>query len=127
MNFRLTLFILIAFLMFTASCDRDRNNPGWDFFPDMFYSKAYETNTANPVLKNGMTEQTPVEGTIPRGMIPFQYAKTKEGMELAGKELVNPLVNTTQNLQRGKEVYDVFCIHLFHYPPVSEALRSLNE
>lgn len=111
MNFRLTLFILIAFLMFTASCDRDRNNPGWDFFPDMYYSKAYETNTTNPVLKDGMTEQTPVEGTIPRGIIPFQYPNTKEGMELAGKEMINPLKNTAQNLQRGKEVYSIFCVH----------------
>ena len=42
MNFRLTFFILLALVMFSVSCDRDRNNPGWDFFPDMYYSKAYE-------------------------------------------------------------------------------------
>jgi mono/diheme cytochrome c family protein len=76
-------------------------------------------------------------------MIPFQYAKTKEGMELAGKELVNPLVNTTQNLQRGKEVYDVFCIHChgekgdgkgflhtsgkYIYPPASLVSKKMTE
>lgn len=111
MNFRLTFFILAAILMLTVSCDRDRNNPGWDFFPDMYYSKAYETHTANPALKGGITDLSPVEGTIPRGMVPYQYSNTKEGMEKAGKELVNPLTETERNLERGKEVYNIFCLH----------------
>ncbi len=39
---------LVLFSMSLSSCNRDRNNPGWDYFPDMFYSTAYETYSKNP-------------------------------------------------------------------------------
>lgn len=105
--------VTLSFLVLISaiSCDRDRNNPGWDFFPDMFYSHAYETNTPNPVFKNGQTQQVPVAGTIPIGMIPFQYPNSNEGMILAGKELTNPYKYSGENITRGNQVYNSFCIH----------------
>ncbi len=110
MRIRLIPIILLV-LIASASCDRDRNNPGWDFFPDMFYSNAYETNTENPVFENGLTQQMPPEGTIPRDVIPFQYPNTKEGMVQAGMELINPVEASEENLERGKKAYDVYCVH----------------
>jgi len=102
---------MLAFLfMNLLACDRDRNHPGWDYFPDMFYSTAYETNSPNPNFKDGMTMRTPVEGTVSREFTPFGYTNDPESRIKAGKELVNPFLATQENISRGREVYTTFCI-----------------
>ena len=104
---RILLFFLLANIY---SCNRDRNNPGWDYFPDMFYSTAYETYSKNPNFENGMTMRVPVPGTIPRDFIPFEYTNDPESRIKAGKELVNPFILTPESLTRGKLIYTTFCI-----------------
>jgi mono/diheme cytochrome c family protein len=104
------IFILLIAGMIFASCNRGANDPGWDYFPDMFYSPAYQTWSDNPVLEDGKTMQPPVEGTIPRNMIPFQYERTDEDRERAGQELVNPFPATAQVVERGSQVYSVYCM-----------------
>jgi hypothetical protein len=99
--------LLIAVL---ASCDRTRSSTGWDYAPDMYYSEAYETNTPNPNFEDGLTMRTPVKGTIPRDMIPFDYEKTDEDRIRAGKELVNPIEVSEKSLERGAKAYEIFCI-----------------
>ena len=102
--------LLVFFLVNLAACNRDRNNPGWDYFPDMFYSTAYETNTKNPNFENGMTMRVPVAGTIPRDFIPFEYANDPESRKKAGEELVNPFLRGPETLSRGKLIYTTFCL-----------------
>jgi mono/diheme cytochrome c family protein len=102
--------IFICLLASFASCNRDRNNPGWDYFPDMFYSTAYETNTKNPNFEDGMTMRVPVSGTVPRDFTPFEYTSEPESRILAGKELVNPFLKSSETLSRGKAVYTTFCL-----------------
>jgi mono/diheme cytochrome c family protein len=92
------------------SCDRNRNNPGWDYFPDMFYSTAYESFTKNPNFSDGMTMRVPPEGTVPRDFTPFEYTLDPESRIKAGKELVNPVPETADALAAGKKVYTTFCI-----------------
>ena len=99
--------ILLVFLF--ISCDRNRNKPGWDYFPDMFYSTAYETFTKNPNFKDGMTMRVPVEGTVPRDFTPFNYTIEEKSRIQAGLELVNPVTATDETLLKGKEVFSVFC------------------
>ena len=99
--------ILLVFLL--NGCDRSRNNPGWDYFPDMFYSTAYESYTKNPNFKDGMTMRVPVPGTIPRGYTPFNYTIDEESRIRAGIELINPESPTAEALIRGKNVYTTFC------------------
>jgi mono/diheme cytochrome c family protein len=101
-----TVFLLVNLY----SCNRDRNNPGWDYFPDMFYSMAYETNSKNPNFENGMTMRVPVPGTVPRDFIPFEYTNDPESRIKAGKELVNPVLTSPEALLRGKAIYTTFCI-----------------
>jgi mono/diheme cytochrome c family protein len=101
---------LVCLLVNLYSCDRDKNNPGWDYFPDMFYSTAYETNSKNPNFKDGMTMRVPVAGTVPRDFTPFEYSNDPESRIRAGKELVNPVLVTPEALSRGKTVYTTFCI-----------------
>jgi mono/diheme cytochrome c family protein len=106
--FRSVLLVLMAVILF--GCDRDRNNPGWDYFPDMFYSTAYESFTKNPNFKDGMTMRTPAEGSIPRDFTPFEYTLEPESRIKAGKELVNPFSATTEATARGKKIYSTFCV-----------------
>ncbi len=100
--------MLLSISLFCA-CDRTRYKPGWDYFPDMFYSTAYETYTPNPVFEDGKTMRTPVEGTISRGFIPFYYTINPEDRLRAGKEMVNPYDSSSDILMRGHKVFDAFC------------------
>jgi cytochrome c5 len=103
-------FLIPAIIVF-GCCNRSRNNPGWDFFPDMSYSTAYETYTKNPNFSDSMTMRVPVPGTVPRGFIPFGYTIDPESRIKAGKELLNPFSADTSVLSRGKTVYSTFCIN----------------
>jgi mono/diheme cytochrome c family protein len=97
-------------LLTSISCDRDRKHPGWDFFPDMAYSDAYETYTPNEIFADGKTNQAPVEGTVSRDAMPFAYGTSTEERARAGRELANPLGPNEENLDRGKKVYEGFCM-----------------
>ncbi len=133
-------------LLLIAACDRTRTSTGWDYMPDMYYSEAYETYAPNENFENGLNMRTPVEGTIPRGMVPFPYEKTDEDRILAGKELTNPVPFNQANMEAGKDAYQVFCISChgekgagqgnlytsqrYPYPPaslVNEKVRQLPD
>lgn len=104
------VMLLLLMLVF-SSCDRNRNHPGWDFFPDMFYSEAYESYTPNPNLKDGKTMSMPVEGSIARGDVPFLYTIDDAERVRAGLELKNPFAEDSQAFERGKEVFTAFCMN----------------
>ncbi len=103
-------FIALLMVAAVVSCDRDRKNPGWDYFPDMAYSNAYETYSPNEIFADGKTNQSPVEGTISRDALPFAYGTSTGERTRAGRELTNPFDQTEDNLTRGKQVYKVFCL-----------------
>lgn len=136
------LFILVIF----SSCDYNRRTTGWDYAGDLINSPAYESYTTNPNFADGKTMQPPVEGTIPRGFMPYPYLKTDEDRSLAAKTLVNDLENSSENLERGKVAYGIYCMHChgekgdgqgslfvnkkFNYPPgnlLNEKMRANPE
>lgn len=140
--------IILAAFAFTAivSCDRTRSSTGWDYMPDMYYSNAYESYTANPNFGDNLTMRTPVEGTVPREMVPFPWEKTDEDRIAAGAALVNPWEVNSENLERGSQAYGIFCLschgtagdgqgHLYTserypYPPaslVNEKVKALKD
>jgi hypothetical protein len=100
---------ILLFSSFLYSCDRNRNNPGWDYFNDMAYSASYQTYSTNPNYPDKMTMRAPVEGTIPRDFIPFGYTIDPESRIKAGKELLNPFKPDSVVISRGKKVYTIFC------------------
>lgn len=106
--FIMTTAISVSVIML-SSCDRTRVQKGYEYFPDMAHSLAYETYAPAPAMKNGITMQMPVSGTIPRGIIPYQFPATPEGRLQAAKELISPFEPTASNLARGKEQYRIFC------------------
>ncbi len=101
-----SLSLIILFLM---SCNHDNNDTGYAYMPDMAYSYAFETYGSSPNFSDSITMLTPVEGTIPREMIPYQYEKTFEDQQRAGQELINPFETNKENLIRGKEQYIIYC------------------
>lgn len=105
--FLITIVLSMAF----SSCDRSRNDKGYEYFPDMAHSWAYETYSENPVYEDGKTMQPVPGGTVPRGKIPYQYPGTFEGRDRAAKELKNPFEPTAETIKRGKQQYDIFCLN----------------
>jgi len=48
---------------------------------DMYDPVPYDTYTANPVFEDGITAQLPVEGTIARGKVVYDYPDSEEGYQ----------------------------------------------
>jgi mono/diheme cytochrome c family protein len=106
----ISLLVLTCTGIILTSCDRHKNMRGYDFIPDMVYSQAYETYSANPNFKDSVTMRVPVYGTIPIGFVPFHYTIDSLSRAKAGKELVNPFLPTDDVLARGKLIFTTFCI-----------------
>ncbi len=106
----LKITIALAFLVLLSSCWSDKTKPNYQYMPDMYKSVGYETYTQNPNYANGMTTQSPTEGTIARGKVPYEYENTSEGYETAKSSLKNPLELDEANLENGKKMYDIYCI-----------------
>lgn len=102
-----------ALTLLLMSCNHDRNQPGYAYMPDMYYSEAYEAFTKNPLFKDSLTMQAPVKGTIARGHYPpYPYkAKSADDQKLAGLELINPVPSSPEALAKGKEQYEIFCMN----------------
>ena len=107
-NGTLVLFLAVLFL---GSCNNKKNHPGYEYFPEMTYSRSFQTYSENPNFVDSATMRNPVEGTVPREMIPFQYKKTNEDRSAAGVKLHNPVDSTMQNINKGKFLYESFCLH----------------
>lgn len=57
-------------------------------------------------FSDGKAMRTPIEGTVARGNMPYQF---KGDPESAGKYLKNTLLPTEENLDLGKKKYDIYC------------------
>lgn len=100
-----------AAISLIASCSKDPKKPGLEYMPDMYRSPSYEVYSGNPIFKDSLTMQKPVDGTIPRGYEFFHYPNTPEGYEAAGHDLKNPFEVNAANLEKGKALYTIFCMH----------------
>ena len=92
-----------------CSCDRNRNMPGYDFMPDMMYSQAFEAYTENPVFSDSITQQVPVYGTMPRGLVAFRYDVLPENRLLAGQTMLSEEQMVMKNVFEGKKLFTTFC------------------
>lgn len=97
--------------MALQSCGADGNHPGYEYMPNMYRSPSYEAYSDNPVFENGITSQTPVKGTIPRGFIPFEFENSLEDYLRAGEELESTFVLDAKIIDEGKQLYEMFCKH----------------
>ena len=101
-----------------TSCSKhDENSPGVEYMPDMYRSPSLETNSFS-VIKNAdgtmdtvQSNRIPVAGTIARGFMPYPFANTPEGNELAKTNGHNPLERNDKNTKDGEELYGKYCVH----------------
>ena len=99
--------LVIAVVLVAVSCNKS-TAPNYQFMPNMYESAGYETY-GEAVFPNGIEAQLPAEGSIPRGYVPFDIENSTEGYDLAKTTLMSPLDSTTIDLNRGKELYDIYC------------------
>lgn len=103
------LAAVCGILLLGTSCDRTRNDKGYEYFPDMAHSLTYETYAENPAMPDNHAMRLPAENTISREIVPYPYPGTPEGRIQAAAELKNPLEPTAENISKGKELFKVFC------------------
>tara|TARA_R110002073_G_scaffold40547_5_gene115240 strand:- start:390425 stop:391012 length:588 start_codon:yes stop_codon:yes gene_type:complete len=114
----LTVVVLVVIL---ASCqDKTKRQLQYMADTDMYSPVSYETYAADTIFKNGMSAQLPVEGTIARGNVPYDYEFSEAGYQLAKDSLKSPLWEkapmdsiyrvSDATLERGKYLYGIYCV-----------------
>lgn len=104
------LFILCSLLFILHSCTSDPLSPGVEFMPDMYRSPSYETYSLNSMYPDSMAARKPVEGTIPRGFMPYMLADNNEDYAKADSIKMPAELNSPVNTEEGKRLYGIFCI-----------------
>ncbi|MBE7640743.1 MULTISPECIES: c-type cytochrome [Salegentibacter] len=101
----IVLFLVGGVVMSCADSDK----PNYQYMPDMYKPVGYETYGEYDIFENGQEAKLPVEGTIPRGWMPYDYEDSPEGLANAKANLNNPLPYTEDNLNEGKALYTIYC------------------
>ena len=109
----LNVFLLVA-LMVSVSASwlltANPARPNFEFIPEMAHAPRYNAFAPNPNFPNGATLQRPEPGTIPRGLMPLDYAATPQDALRAGEELHSPIAPGSQRAgERGAFVFANFC------------------
>jgi mono/diheme cytochrome c family protein len=94
---RASKIFLAALVVWAAGCTK-HSKPNFIYMPDMYYSPAIKAQKE--------LARMPVEGTVPRGYVPYHFTSPEE----AGKALINPLPNSRAVLLRGQTVFNTYCI-----------------
>jgi mono/diheme cytochrome c family protein len=96
--------VLLAALLISIGLNlaigRRVSRPNFEYFPDMARTARYNAFQPNTNFPDGMTQRTPVSGTIPRGLPPLPPGATPE----------NPFGSIPQTaVERGAVVFASFC------------------
>ncbi|MDG3583071.1 MULTISPECIES: c-type cytochrome [Galbibacter] len=110
--------IVLGVATLVASC-HNKSTPNYQYMPNMYEPVSYETYQETGAFRNGKEGQLPVEGTIARGHMPYEYPNTLEGHDLAKANLKNPLpfeayrnadsTVTDEYLKKGEELFNIYC------------------
>ncbi|NNK81814.1 MAG: cytochrome c [Flavobacteriaceae bacterium] len=100
--------VLVMLVSMVVSC-KSNDKPNYQFFPNMYESPSYETYGEYDIFSDEQSALLPAEGTLARGHSFFEYKNTNEDYERAKAELTNPLEESEINLEKGKELYTIYC------------------
>jgi cytochrome c553 len=109
----LKITVVFGMIVSFSSC-KDNSKPNYQYMPNMYESVAYETNSESdafnsPTGLKGKVGQINPNGTIKRGFEPYDYPNTTEGYEAAKSNLKSPLEQSQVDLNKGKELFDIYC------------------
>jgi hypothetical protein len=100
--------LLVSFAVLVSSC-HDKSKPNYQYMPNMYEPVGYETYGESQAFKNGKEGQLPVDGSIKRGQDVYDYPNTTAGYDLAKANLKSPLDSAAVDLDKAKELYDIYC------------------
>lgn len=106
------LFGSIAASALMSSCVSRGNNPGWEYAPDMYYSKGYEPynqGDSNKINPYGMNMREPVAGTVAYGKLDFKYGLENTGEGYDASVALSAPADATLEDGRGKYLYEINC------------------
>ena len=101
--------LLFVIVILVSSC-HDTKAPNYEYFPNMYESVGYETYAESDAFKNGQEAQLPAKGSLNRGFVPYEYENSTAGYELAKANLKSPLDSLSRDAEKGKELYEIYCI-----------------
>ncbi|OFY67634.1 MAG: hypothetical protein A3H98_00150 [Bacteroidetes bacterium RIFCSPLOWO2_02_FULL_36_8] len=110
-NNKIVALVPLAFILCFSSCKNNKEQPGYEYMPDMVYSRSFEYYSANPLDKSKSMAKVPPVGSIPRSFTPYPYPNTKDGYEQAGKEWINPLSSNDIYIDEGKKLFELYCVY----------------
>lgn len=105
--FKNSVGLLFGFL-FMISCS-DNNDRSYQYMPNMYRPVGYEAYGEYEVFENEQEAKLPVEGSVPRGWLPYDYPDSPEGYQAAKTNLKNPIKYTEDNLAEGGQLYTIYC------------------
>lgn len=121
------LLITISFLVIALiSCKSDPLSPGVEFMPDMYRSPSYEIYSENPMYSDSMAARKPVEGTIPRGFMPYMLSDNNEDYNKADSIKMPAEFNSPQSFEEGKRLYGIFCSQCHGASGIGDGLVALK-
>jgi len=106
-KYLITLFVAGAGILASCNSGGTRRNPGKVYMPDMFYSRAYDAYTENPVTPDGLTSQAPVAGTIARGHALPDHLREED--TAAYDALSFPYQFSADEIKEGGRIYNIHC------------------
>lgn len=116
MNIYLKPFIYAACALLLISCEGDgtkdvdaKSNRSFQYFPNMYESVGYEAYQEGAIFPGNMEAQKPVDGTVSRGWMPYEYTDDNDGYASAKANLVNPVPLTEDHLSNGQALYGIYC------------------
>ena len=125
--YKLLNTLIVVGLLATFSCQRDPNNPGKEYAPNMYLPVGYEPykqEKSNPVNPMGLTMRLPVEGTVARrnyrttfgdadsaNIDLMVYNIPGDSISIAERVLKNPIPLNEQSVSEGKVLYERYCQH----------------
>ncbi|MBM4170384.1 MAG: DUF3341 domain-containing protein [Ignavibacteria bacterium] len=75
-------------------------------FTWMMDQSRLDVQSSSVIFSDGYGMRNPVEGSIARGSLPYQFQGQPE---LAGEKLINPLPSTKNVLELGLKKFDIYC------------------
>ncbi|MEN8816325.1 MAG: cytochrome c [Nonlabens sp.] len=115
MNRLLKMFLFAFVALLIVSCGGNDStvttgtNRSVQYFPNMYESVGYETYQEADIFPGNVEAQKPVDGSVSRGWLPYDYEDNNDGYASAKANLKNPLPYTEANLETGAALYNIYC------------------
>ena len=103
-KFNIALLVLATIV----SCS-DKRERQYQYMPDMYVAVPYEAD-AEKGNTGFSSNLKPVNGSIARGNVPYEYSNSNAAYEKAKANLTSPLVQDEISLEKGKKMYTIYCV-----------------